>query len=182
MTTNSKTNERTRDVKMASGVQGHLSTVPSVTVLGQPYTPTQLVQHIDDRVALLDACAAERAALAKAVAAEKADRATFHAFYAALRFLVLAMFQNDPTVLADFGVTPRKTSKVKTKTRMGAIAQSVATRKARNTMSKKAMAKIKGVVPAPATSSEPAPTPTPTPAPAPAAAGSVSPAAPATHS
>jgi len=180
MTTNSKTNERTRDVKMASGAQGHLSTVPSVTVLGQPYTPTQLVQHIDDRVALLDACTAERAALAKAVAAEKADRAAFHAFYTALRFLVLAMFQNDPTVLADFGVTGRKTSKVKTKTRMGAIAQGVATRKARNTMSKKAKAKIKGVVPAPAPSPEPAPTPAP--APAPAAAGSTSSSRPAIHS
>jgi hypothetical protein len=75
-------------------------------------------------------------------------------FVGAFRTIVRGMFQN-PTTLADFGLSPRKSTKKTLDTKVTAVAKTKATRTARGTKGPKAKAKIKGTVPATAPATKP---------------------------
>jgi len=67
------------------------------------------------------------------------------------------MFKN-PDTLADFGLSPRKSTKKTLETKVTAVVKTKATRSARGTKGPKAKAKIKGAAPAANPTTKPAPT------------------------
>ena len=97
---------------------------------------------LDARAAVAHAQAVLKIALAKRDAAEsqrqKIDRD--------LRTWVIAYFGPESQVLAEFGYTRARVGKKSAEVRMNAAKKALATRKARNTMGKKARRKIKGKI------------------------------------
>jgi hypothetical protein len=170
MTTSGKSREREHDIKLASGSQAHLPGTGTLKIDGTDYTVPQIVQRLDNRVAVLDKATAAHAELKSAVTIEKMDRPAFKQFVTSLTSIVTGMYRNDPKTLADFDIALHKSTKPKVSVKNAAVEKSLATRAARHTMGKVQKKDIKGTPPAtttaPATS---APAPSPSPAPAPAA-------------
>jgi len=131
----------------------------------------ELQKLIDNRAATV----AARTAATTKVAAEQAATPGLVAFMSAFENLVRGMFGGDPTVLADFGLSPRKRPVPKLSVeKAAAAAKAKATRTARGTKGPKAKKAVKGnvtgIVVTPVTASTPAAPEAPAPAIAPAAA------------
>ena len=104
---------------------------------------TQLQLIVSNRAAVVAAQATASAKVAAEEAALPALIALFDAFVALIRF----QFGSDPTVLADFGLEPRKEpTPLTAEQKAAAAAKREATRKARGTSSAKAKKAIKGNV------------------------------------
>jgi hypothetical protein len=164
------------DQKMIDGMNKHLSQLASLPVGNTSYTPAQIVQFYQDRLATSQAAVdatAQRTAAIKADVDKQADtRSTARAF----RKIVSGMFAQSPDVLATFGLAPPKVPIRSVDEKTSAVAKAKATRSARHTMGPRQKAKIHGSVPDPA-GSPPSPEPTPTP---PQAGSAPSPAVPST--
>jgi hypothetical protein len=146
-TINSKTKLLASDLKLISGIQTHLQNGPSIQIDGTLYTIPQLVSELQERVTAFQATIAARTAWQNAINQENSRVAETKAFVSALRQMLRLMFASSITTLADLGVPPRKPRKADPLTRVVAAEKLRATRKARNTMSKKQKAKIRGTVP-----------------------------------
>ena len=169
-----KAKERDHDAKLASGAEAHLTNIGTLKIDGQDYTLPEVITRFDDRLAILDKATDARNALKTAVQAEKLDRPVFKQFASGFTSIVLGMFRNDPKTLADFDVTPRKSTKAKISAKAVAVDKALATRKARNTMGKVQKKAIKGVAPQAVPANPPAavpPAPSVTPEPVPAKTG-----------
>ncbi len=136
---------------------------PRIILAGVTFTPASLVQFFQDQVQLLDDATQARAALRQAVQAIHENKTTKGPILRAFNDLVLSMYANQPTVLAEFGVPPRKTPTKTVETKQGAIEKALATRAARHTMGKRQKEKVKGVVPSPEPGAAPSQTPEPVP-------------------
>ncbi len=176
MATPNRPTQQDRFRKIIVAIQKYLSQLTQIILAGVTFTPASLVQFFQDQVKLLDDATAARAALRQAAQAIKENKTTKGPVLRAFNDFVLSMFVNQPTVLADFGVPPRKTATKKVDTKQTAVEKALATRKARHTMGKRQKQKVKGVVPAPAPAPSPEPVP-PLPLPAPAPAQAPAPAA-----
>jgi hypothetical protein len=144
-----------QDSKLVAGVQKRLSG-QSFTVNDQPCTAQQVVDTLQGRISKALAVETARAALQAATKAFREERAQTAGFVSAFRSIVRGMFQS-PTALADFGLSPRKSTKKTLETKVTAVAKAKGTRTARGTRGPKAKAKIKGA----ATAAAPAVTPAP---------------------
>ncbi len=161
MATPNRPTQQDRFRKIIVAIQKYLSQLTQIILAGVTFTPASLVQFFQDQVKLLDDATAARAALRQAAQAIKENKTTKGPVLRAFNDFVLSMFVNQPTVLADFGVPPRKTATKKVDTKQTAVEKALATRKARHTMGKRQKQKVKGVVPAPAPAQAPAPAASP---------------------
>jgi hypothetical protein len=149
-TKNGKTDLVTRVGHVLAGAQKHFTNASqSLTFEGGAQTMTvsavltQLQLLVSNRAAVVAAQAAATAKVAAETAQMPALIALFNAFVALVRF----QFGSDPTVLADFGLEPRKVpTPLTTEQKAAAAAKREATRKARGTTSAKAKKAIKGNV------------------------------------
>jgi hypothetical protein len=144
-----------QDSKLIAGVQKRLSS-QSFPVNDQPCTALQVVDTLQARISKALAVETARAALEAATKAFREERAQTAGFVSAFRSIVKGMFQS-PDTLADFGLSPRKSTKKTLETKVAAVAKTKATRTARGTKGPKAKAKIKGAAPAAAPAVTPAP-------------------------
>jgi|SRR5579883_1930631 len=145
-----------QDKKLLAGVQKDLANA-SFTVNDKPCTSQDVVKVLQGRIDKGLAVEAARAALQAAVKALRDERAQTGQFVSAFRAIVKGMFQS-PETLADFGLSPRKSTKKTLDSKVTAVAKTKATRKARGTTGSKQKAKIKGTAPAATPPSKPTPT------------------------
>ena len=136
------------DQKMAAATAKFLGHFASLPVGSQVMTPDQIVQLFNDRAAAAQAVQAASAARAAAVVANREKRTLTGPTASAFRRIVQGMFAHSPDTLAEFGLTPLKVVKKKVDVKAAAVVKSKATRKARNTVGKKAKLLIKGAPPA----------------------------------
>jgi hypothetical protein len=132
------------DQAMIDGITKFLSGIGSLPVGSQTMTPADIVKVFQERIDAAKAAIAAEATRAAAVKADRDERAKTAAFVRAFRRIVIGMFQESPDTLAVFHLTAPKVAKKKVTTKAQALAKSTATRKARNTLGKKAKLKIHG--------------------------------------
>jgi hypothetical protein len=120
----------------------------SVTFAGATYTSAQLVTLLLSFIALYtDVSTAQQQYKAKLLA-QRDQAPPLAATIALYKAFVLATFAKQPDVLATFGLTSRKTPATpKVEEKFEAVLHRAATRKARNTLGKKAKLKITGTAP-----------------------------------
>jgi hypothetical protein len=168
-TSNKRSDVIAADQAMITGINKFLTQIASLPVGGQSMTPADIVKVFQER---LDTGHAVQTAEAARVAAIKADRdlrVKTTATVQSVRRIVLGMFSQAPDTLAVFGLKAPKVVKKKVDVKAAAVAKSNATRKARNTLGKKAKLAVKGATPvgktepvqAPATPAVPATPATP---------------------
>jgi hypothetical protein len=145
-TNNNRRSSLDQDTLVIEGVQKHLMS-QSFIVGDKPCTAQDVVNVFQSRITTGRAAVSDKAAWQAAVKADREQRAQTAVFVRAFRNIVLGMF-HDPSTLADFGLSPRKSTKRTVATKSVAIAKNEATRKARSTMGKKQKAKVKGTPPA----------------------------------
>jgi hypothetical protein len=156
MTTNGTDVLLERDKKLLAGVHKDL-TNQTFTINDKPCTAQDVVNVLQTRIDKALAVQTARAALKTAFKELRDERGSTSEFVSAFRTIVKGMFTS-PVTLADFGLTPRNSTKRTLKTKVTAVAKTAATRKARGTTGPKAKAKIKGTVPTDAPAVKPTPT------------------------
>jgi hypothetical protein len=159
-----------------AGVDEHLANVTTVTLAGADVALSQVKALLQADIDASDASVHAKANLTAVVQKERDSHASLEPTLRLFKSYVVSHFgdTNDASsVLSDFGLKPRASTKKTLATKSEAAEKAKATRVARHTMGPKEKAKIKGTLPAeqPASSatpaSEPAPTATPvTPKPA----------------
>ncbi len=154
MGTSSKTSKSSRASRinaMAAGIQKHFSNLAALQLGNASYTPAALVTLLQSDITLSNKATASRAQLTTDVQAAKASHATVDPLLRFLHAFVVGQFgdgQSSATILADFGLSPRKVPVKSADAKAKAAAQSKATRVARGTLGPKEKSKVKGVVPA----------------------------------
>src|SRR5579872_1887296 len=160
-TQTSKISRQARLRRILSGIDKHFANVGSITLAGTSYTPADLKKILQADIDVSDASVKAKAAWQSDVQLERNSHAKVNPVIRMIRYYVLTQFgeTKDATdELADFGFSPRKSTKKTSATTTEAVAQAKATRTARNTMGKRQKAKVKGTVSkTPATGSPPAP-------------------------
>jgi len=147
--TNNKRGDRiSADQAMINGIQKFLAQFATLPVEGKNMTPADIVKVFQDRINTANAAQTADAARATAVKADRDERAATATITAAVRRIVLGMFNANPDTLAVFGLKVLKTRKPKVATKAVAIAKNKATRTARSTVGPKKKLTIKGTVPA----------------------------------
>jgi hypothetical protein len=175
MPTNTRTNTQGKDQQVITGIQKDLSTMSSLPLGGETFTPVTLMAFVQSRID-----AANQVVVAKAnwqnaakIYATINTKATIVVHD--LKQLVIGAFGATSSKLADFGFTPRKVVVLTPDQKVAAAAKRAATRKARGTLGPKAKLAVTGTVAptAPATTAKPA-----APAAVPAAPAAAPPATP----
>jgi hypothetical protein len=162
MTKESKTSRQAQLQAILNGIAKRFPNVTTLTFGGVTWNVQDFVALIQKDIDDVKAIAPAKASYALVVQMERNTRAKLTTPLRSFKNFVIGTFgdtQDAVAVLADFGLTPRKSRKATSKVKAGAADKSKATREARGTMSKKAKAKIKGTVPAtaPASGGSPAP-------------------------
>src|SRR5882672_9279559 len=150
-TSNNRKTALESDKQVIAGVQKHLMN-QSFIVGDKSCTAQDVIAAFQGRVTTGQEVVLARAAWQATVKADRERRTETSVFVGAFRAIVQGMF-HDPATLADFGLSPRKSTKKTVDTKATAIAKNKATRTARHTLGKKQKAKVKGS-PAPAPSSD----------------------------
>jgi hypothetical protein len=141
----SQVTKRTRAASIVSGIRKRLPSAETYKMSGKAYTHEELAAFFQAQVDALDAVHAARAALAAAIAKERAVARSVAAR--------LPLFQNSignrlgftPEVFADFGwQLPKKPGPKTTASKLAGVERARATREARGTMGKKQRLKIRG--------------------------------------
>jgi hypothetical protein len=132
---------------LAAGITKRLASAGQLTLAGSTFTPaqvaTQLLKVVQLQQDVDDARAATTAKVAAMAAQLPALRIVMSAFVQFLR----AAFGNQPDVLADFGLVPRKAATPLTvEQKATAAAKRAATRAKRNTMGAVQKKSVKGTV------------------------------------
>jgi hypothetical protein len=175
MTTNTKNNklsQQAADQSLIDGFTKHAATIPaSLLIAGAQVPTTTVISTLQARIAARAATAPAKATYQALVKADQDERTTSAPLVSGARQAVLVMFAGQIQVLADFGLTPRKTPAPRTPEQKAAsAAKAKATRAARHTMGPVQKAQITGATPqGDATVPAPAPAPAAAPAAAPVA-------------
>jgi len=160
-----KATRQNRLRKILSGLGKDFSSVMSITLGGTAYTPATLTALIQGDIDASDASVQAKANLASTVQVERNSHAKVDPVLRLLKAYVIAKFgdtQDASSTLADFGFTPRKSTKKTVATKSEALAKTKATRALLHTAGPKQKEKVKSA----ATAVPPAaPSPTPPPAP-----------------
>jgi hypothetical protein len=144
---NSRAGRMAADQKMIDGITRHLGTAASLTIGSQAVTPAAFIGMFEARLASAKTVQSVAAARATAVKADQDERAKNAKLLLSLKRVVVGMFSESPDTLADFGLSPPKTTKKTVAVKATAIAKTTATRKARSTMGSKQKSLIKGAAP-----------------------------------
>jgi hypothetical protein len=147
MSTTNKSSESAIDSKLIAGLQSPEASLPGTLFLdGQTYTAPQAVAVLQNRVNAINAVTTAKAAWQGAVKANLATKAATKVVVADLRQQLLLWFSKTPSVLANFGLTPKKTASKTVVTKAVAVAKLRATRLARGTKGSDQKRVIKGAV------------------------------------
>ena len=148
MTTTSKSNRVSAVTQLITGTNKHFPNASqSLAFGGTTRTVSALTQLLQSIVDLRNAVIESQAATRSKVATERAQTPPLLAVRGEYEAFVRATFGNQPDVLADFGLAPRKVPAPRTAEQKAiATAKRNATRKARGTKSKKQLKDVKGAV------------------------------------
>jgi hypothetical protein len=158
MATQNRTNTQGKDQQVIQGVNKDLSTMSSLPLGAETYTPASLVAFVQSRIDAANQVAVAKAAWQNAAKAYDALNTKVTVVVHDLKQLVIGAFGSTSPKLADFGFTARKVTVLTPEQKVAAAAKRKATREARNTLGPKAKLKVKGTVTptAPATAATPA--------------------------
>ncbi len=177
-----------RAQQLSAGVAKRLTNQPQVTFTGGPFTPAQITSKLQSIVTLRSDVVSAQTVLHAKVATERASAPALRAFVDAFVAYLRSTFGDQPEVLGDFGLTPRKAAAPRpVEQKAAAAAKRAATRKARGTVGPKAKKAVKGnvvgiaVTPVTATITPAAPEPTGTTVPVEPTPTAPSAAAPPNH-
>jgi hypothetical protein len=127
----------------------------SFLIAGVTYTTAQLVKILQQILAAMAVVTTTKGAYQKALVSSKALSTQYGAVLTGLKQTLQIEYIDNPDLLADFGLTPRKPTGVKSpEVKAAAAVKAAATRQARGTKGPKAKLKITGAT-APATPAEP---------------------------
>jgi len=147
MSTSTKEAEVTRATQFLAGITKHLLGVTSVTFDSAAHTPADLTTAFQTLVSLRAAVVAAKAAEQVKLTAESAQRPPILVLMDGFEAYVKLTYGQQPDVLADFGLGPKKArTKLTAEQQAAANAKREATRKARGTASKKQKKAVKGDV------------------------------------
>jgi hypothetical protein len=143
-----KQNSVARAESLSEGTTKHFTNASQqLTIGGVVCTVTQVTTNLQEIVDLRTATTNAQASAKACVAAETAKLPPLLLFLAAYVAYVKATFGNSPTVLADFGLPPKKAPKPLTPAeKAAATAKAKATRAARGTKGPKAILAVTGNV------------------------------------
>ena len=150
-TDNSKSSRQTRLRKLLQGIDKHFQSLSSLKLGPAVYTMPQLKALIQSDIDVSDVSVQSRAKLKADVQVERNSHAKVNPVLRLLKSYVISQLgeTNDASeTLADFGLTPRKTTKKTAVTKVDAQKKAKATRAIRHTMGRKQKAKVKGDAPA----------------------------------
>ncbi|HEY4015809.1 MAG TPA: hypothetical protein VGM06_20855 [Polyangiaceae bacterium] len=152
----SRPDRTSADQKLIDGMGKHGAAIPAFLIGGVSQTPAQMVAALQGRIDDANAVVTSRATWQNAVAKDKAGSALSRSYVARMRQALLVAFADQVDVLADFGLTGRKTRVVTPEEKVTAAAKARATRAARHTMGKRQKAAIKGALEPSASEAAPA--------------------------
>ena len=148
--------QQDRDRKAIAAIRKYLATLQSILIAGVAYTPDQLIALFQKDADSADAATHARANLLAAAQAASTQRALMRPVLVGFRSFLHNQF-SDPSIITEFGFTPRKPGKPSVETKATAAVKAKATRAARHTLGKNQKQAIKGnvvgVVETPITSS-----------------------------
>ncbi len=143
----SRTQLKSDEGKIIEGLQKHASTMSSLVVQNQTVTAAQAIATLQARIDAITAAQAAKVALADAVEQQDKELTSTDAFVEALTTVIRGMYAGSASLLADFGQSPKKATKLTAEQQALASQKRRATREARHTMGSKQKAGIKGAVP-----------------------------------
>jgi hypothetical protein len=136
-----------RDRDAIAGIEKHFARSEKLLLDGVRYASADLVEILDERIALSEAVVAAKAAWQEAMRKERENAAKTERVVASLRKALHVMFGKDVESLVDFGVTPHKERRpLSAEEKVAVVAKILSTRAARHTMGKRQRLKIKGDV------------------------------------
>jgi hypothetical protein len=150
-TDNSKTSRQSRLRKLEQGIDKHFQALSTLMLGAKVFTMPELKALIQSDIDASDASVQSRAKLKADVQVERNTHAKVNPVLRLFKAYVISQFgeTNDASqTLADFGLTPRKTTKKTVATKVVALKKTEATRAKRHTMGPKQKAKVKGDGPA----------------------------------
>jgi hypothetical protein len=153
-TINNRTNTQAHDGQIIMGIKKNPQLFSSpLPLAGETFTSTSLIAFFQSRIDAANAVAAAKAQWIDSVKKYLEINATGTLVVRGLKQTIMNASGETSPVLADFGFTPAKRPTQTVEQKTEAVAKRAATRKARNTIGKKAKLAIKGTVPptAPAT-------------------------------
>jgi hypothetical protein len=178
MATINRGSQQTAEQKIVTGLQKHEADLTSIVLAGTSYKTADIITIVQGLINSAQLVVSNRAAWQASIVADENARAKNKPFMSGLRAAIRAAYGGSIDVMADFGLTPRKTPAVRTpQEKAEATAKAKATRAARHTMGSKQKAQITGTSAAPQPSGDvtkvpaaaPATTQTPAASPAPVA-------------
>jgi hypothetical protein len=162
MNNTNRTKQIAADQALADGLAKNAAVLGTFGFGGKQLKPADVVQVLQTRIAAAQAATAAKAALNAAATTAQNERATTRALIRAVKQILRALFVDDITTLATFGLSPEKVAAPKPATKVAAATKAKATRVARGTKGPKARLEI--TVPAQAETVTPAAPATPAPA------------------
>jgi hypothetical protein len=144
---NEKTSATTRATQFMAGIAKHLVGVTSVTFSSAPHTPADLTTAFQTLVSLRAGVIAAQAAAKAKLAAESAQRPAILVLLDGFEAYVKLTYSEQPDVLSDFGLAPKKPRAKRTAEQQAAAnAKAKATREARGTKGSVQKKSVKGAV------------------------------------
>jgi hypothetical protein len=157
LATKTRTNTQGKDQQVITGIQKDLSTMSSLPLGGETFTPATLVTFVQSRIDAGNQVVVAKANWQSAAKTYEAINTKATVVVHDLKQLVIGAFGATSSKLADFGFTARKVTVLTPEQKVEAAAKRAATRKARNTLGPKAKLAVTGTVTptAPATPAKP---------------------------
>jgi hypothetical protein len=155
MSNNNRPSVQARNKQFVAGIQKRLLGAPSMPIAGSSYTPADLVKLFQSQIDKADAIAPAKGKYHDTVQAYRDLTKQLAPIIVGFRTQVRNIYGATSELLADFGLSPVKTTKPKPATQVAAAVKRVATRKARSTMGKKQKKAVKGAPAAPPTVTKP---------------------------
>jgi hypothetical protein len=150
MSTN-KLSQSNADSLLLAGTQKRFPNIASLQFGGGVHAPAEIEAALQRRIVAASATSTARTAFHSTVVAERQTRAETSKLVKQYRAFVLATFGEDLPALADFGLTPHKTTAKSPAVKVAAAQKARTTRQARGTKGKKQKKAIKGAAAAPTT-------------------------------
>jgi hypothetical protein len=132
--------------KLSAGAAKHFSNTTPVVFGGSSFTLDQVTSKLQMLVTLRSDADAAKAVATEKLSVEDAQMPALAAFVKQLKTFVQATYFNSPSVLADFGITPKARLVPTSEKKTAAVQKRAATRAARHTMGSRQKADVKGDV------------------------------------
>ena len=144
MSNQSRAVKQAHDAQLIVGVEKDLQNVASLLLAGEAFTPKSLQALLQSRIDAANAVVTARAHWLDTVKTFKAIDVKGTVVVRGLHQYLVNAYGAASPLLADFGFTPSKRATQTPEQKAAAVAKRAATRKARNTLGKKAKLAIKG--------------------------------------